>query len=50
MLAEGAAAAGLAAAFAERATLGGCKVGLVLSGGNIDFKLFQSWVAPGYAA
>ena len=29
----------------ERARLSGRKVGLVLSGGNIDFDLFQSWVA-----
>ena len=29
----------------ERARLQGRKVGLVLSGGNIDFDLFQRWVA-----
>ncbi len=29
----------------ERARLSGRKVGLVLSGGNIDFELFQRWVA-----
>jgi threonine dehydratase len=29
----------------ERARLVGQKVGLVLSGGNIDFDLFQSWIA-----
>jgi threonine dehydratase len=29
----------------ERARLAGRKVGLVLSGGNIDFDLFQRWVA-----
>ncbi len=44
-LAEGAGAAALAAAMKERARLSGRKVGLVLSGGNIDFDLFQSWVA-----
>ncbi len=44
-LAEGAGAAALAAALKERARLSGRKVGLVLSGGNIDFDLFQSWVA-----
>ncbi len=44
-LAEGAGAAPLAAALKERARLAGRKVGLVLSGGNIDFALFQSWVA-----
>jgi len=44
-LAEGAGAAPLAAAMQERARLSGRKVGLVLSGGNIDFELFQRWVA-----
>ncbi len=44
-LAEGAGAAALAAAMKERALLAGRKVGLVLSGGNIDFDLFQRWVA-----
>ncbi|RBP11141.1 threonine dehydratase [Roseiarcus fermentans] len=44
-LAEGAGAAPLAAALKERARLAGRKVGLVLSGGNIDFDLFQRWVA-----
>jgi threonine dehydratase len=44
-LAEGAGAAPLAAAMKERARLAGLKVGLVLSGGNIDFDLFQRWVA-----
>ena len=44
-LAEGAGAAALAAAMKERACLEGRKVGLVLSGGNIDFDLFQRWVA-----
>ena len=44
-LAEGAGAAALAAAMKERARLSRLKVGLVLSGGNIDFDLFQSWVA-----
>jgi len=43
-LAEGAGAAPLAAALHERARLKGKRVGLVLSGGNIDFDLFQSWV------
>ena len=44
-LAEGAGAAALAAALKERVRLAGRKVGLVLSGGNIDFDLFQRWVA-----
>jgi threonine dehydratase len=44
-LAEGAGAAGLAAAMQERGRLPGKRVGLVLSGGNIDFELFQRWAA-----
>ena len=44
-LAEGAGAAALAAAMKERSRLKGRKVGLVLSGGNIDFALFQRWVS-----
>ena len=43
-LAEGAGAAPLAAAVQEKHRLSGKKVGLVLSGGNIDFDLFRSWV------
>ncbi len=43
-LAEGAGAAALAAATQERSRLAGKRVGLVLSGGNIDFELFQRWV------
>ena len=43
-LAEGAGAAALAAAVKERPRLAGRKVGLVLSGGNIDFELFRRWV------
>jgi threonine dehydratase len=36
----------------ERSRLKGRKVGLVLSGGNIDFDLFRCWVlaAPSAAA
>ena len=45
-LAEGAGAAPLAAALQERGRLAGRKVGLVLSGGNIDLDLFQRWAAP----
>ncbi len=44
-LAEGAGAAGLAAAMQERARLVGRKVGLALTGGNIDFDLFQRRIA-----
>jgi threonine dehydratase len=43
-LAEGAGAASLAAAFQEKAKLAGKRVGLILSGGNIDFELFRKWV------
>jgi threonine dehydratase len=51
-LAEGAGAAALAAATKDRSRLKGRKVGLVLSGGNIDLALFQRWVvsAPGAPA
>lgn len=45
-LAEGAGAAALAAAMQEKAKLRGKRVGLILSGGNIDFDLFRSWVSP----
>ena len=43
-LAEGAGAAPLAAALQEKGKLRGKGVGLVLSGGNIDFDLFNRWV------
>lgn len=44
-LAEGAGAASLAAALQEKTKLSGKRVGLVLSGGNIDFDLFWKWIA-----
>ncbi len=44
-LAEGAGAAALAAAVKERSRLKKRKVGLVLSGGNIDFDLFRRWIS-----
>jgi threonine dehydratase len=44
-LAEGAGAAPLAAALQEKAKLAGKRVGLVLSGGNIDLDLFHRWIA-----
>jgi threonine dehydratase len=44
-LAEGAGAASLAAALQDRPKLSGRRVGLILSGGNIDFELFRRWVA-----
>ena len=49
-LAEGAGAAPLAAALQERDRLRGKRVGLVLSGGNIDFELFRRWVMQDAAA
>jgi threonine dehydratase len=49
-LAEGAGAAALAAALQEKARLGGKRVGLILSGGNIDFELFRKWVMAEPAA
>ena len=44
-LAEGAGAAPLAAALQEKSKLRGKRVGLILTGGNIDFDLFQKWIA-----
>jgi threonine dehydratase len=43
-LAEGAGAAALAAALQDKAKLRGKRVGLILSGGNIDFDLFNRWI------
>jgi threonine dehydratase len=43
-LAEGSGAAPLAAALKEKALNRGRRVGLVLSGGNIDLELFRHWV------
>ena len=41
---EGAAAAGLAAVFANRALFAGRKVGIVMSGGNIDMRLLSNMI------
>ena len=49
-LAEGAGAAALAAALQEKPKLVGKRVGLILSGGNIDFDLFRKWVGADVAA
>src|SRR5215510_8127740 len=49
-LAEGAGASSLAAALSEKNKLGGKRVGLILSGGNIDFDLFQRWVGTDVTA
>jgi threonine dehydratase len=43
-LTEGAGAAPLAALSQERARMAGKRVGLVVSGGNIDIDLFRRWV------
>ncbi|MEA2898430.1 MAG: threonine dehydratase [Bradyrhizobium sp.] len=45
-LAEGAGAAALAAALQEKQKIRGKRVGLVLSGGNIDLDMFRHWVMP----
>ena len=49
-LAEGAGAAALAAALQDRPKIRGKRVGLILSGGNIDFDLFNRWVTAETAA
>ena len=49
-LAEGAGAAPLAAALLEKSEIQGKRVGLILSGGNIDFDLFRRWVANDVSA
>ena len=49
-LAEGAGAAALAAALQEKQKIRGKRVGLILSGGNIDLGLFNRWVMPDAAA
>jgi threonine dehydratase len=43
-LAEGAGAAPLAALLQERERMIGKRVGVVISGGNIDLELFRTWV------
>jgi threonine dehydratase len=43
-LAEGAGAAALSAALQDKPRIRGKRVGLILSGGNIDFDLFNRWV------
>ena len=45
-LAEGAGAAALAAALQEKQKIRGKRVGLILSGGNIDLDMFRRWVMP----
>lgn len=45
-LVEGAGAAPLAALLQEREWMAGKRVGVVISGGNIDLAVFRSWVLP----
>jgi threonine dehydratase len=40
-LAEGAAAASIAAAFQEKSSLAGRRTGVILTGGNVDASVFQ---------
>lgn len=49
-LAEGAGAAALAAALQDKPKIRGKRMGLILSGGNIDFDLFRRWIVPETAA
>ncbi len=49
-LAEGSGGAPLAAALQEKDRNRGKRVGLILSGGNIDFDLFNRWIAAPAAA
>jgi threonine dehydratase len=49
-LAEGAGAAALAAALQEKPKLASKRVGLILSGGNIDFDLFRKWIGTDVTA
>jgi threonine dehydratase len=45
-LAEGAGAAALAAALQDKPKIRGKRIGLILSGGNIDLDTFRRWVMP----
>ena len=49
-VAEGAGAAALAAALQERAQIRGKRVGIVLSGGNVDAEVFAEALRPADAA
>jgi threonine dehydratase len=49
-LAEGAGAAALAAALKDKPKNRGKRIGLILSGGNIDLDLFNRWIIPETAA
>jgi threonine dehydratase len=49
-LAEGAGAAALAAALQDKPKIRGKRAGLILSGGNIDFDLFRTWIGASVAS
>ncbi len=49
-LAEGAGAAALAAALQDKQKIRGKRIGLILSGGNIDIDLFNRWVGTEVSA
>jgi threonine dehydratase len=49
-LAEGAGAAALAAALQDGPRIRGKRIGLILSGGNVDLDVFRRWVMPEAAA
>jgi threonine dehydratase len=49
-LAEGAGAAALAAVLQDKPKIRGKRIGLILSGGNIDIDLFRKWVMPEVSA
>jgi len=49
-LAEGAGAAALAAALQDKPKIRGKRIGLILSGGNIDIDLFRKWIGTEVSA
>lgn len=49
-MAEGAAAAALAAAVKERLNLKGLRVGIVFSGGNVDASVFAQVLSRGFTS
>jgi len=49
-LAEGAGAAALAAALQDKQKIRGKRIGLILSGGNIDIDLFRRWIGTEVSA
>src|SRR3954452_20878780 len=49
-IAEGAGAAAIAAPLQDKQNIRGKLLGLILTGGNIDFDLFNTWIIPEAAA